>query len=325
MNFISRRKMIKKQVIAVFLLLGMSLSSNTMAQTTEFKWNQTDSTLSLMQQEKVLWQLNFDKEKDKPYFHPLRTLKGYDLTMGRPADHPWHRGLWFSWKDINGVNYWEESAKTGLSVGRSKIQSVEIKKNPDFSAQILLHLMYSDSTGQVLKEERELLVSAPSSVKVGYNVITRHKFTALQPVVLDLEKPAIHGGVSHGGYAGLGFRGSPDLEQAVFSASSGWSGTKDTTGYGTKEKWMNMTAKANKTTTDLVGITIYDHPSNPRSPTPWYIWYAAGRNLFFMPSLLFDGPMKLTKGEELNLVYKVWIHDGKRNKKEQKDQYIKFN
>ena len=29
------------------------------------------------------------------------------MTADRPPDHIWHHGLWFSWKFINKVNYWE--------------------------------------------------------------------------------------------------------------------------------------------------------------------------------------------------------------------------
>ena len=32
-------------------------------------------------------------ESPKPYFHPLRTLAGEELTLFRPHDHPWHTGL----------------------------------------------------------------------------------------------------------------------------------------------------------------------------------------------------------------------------------------
>ena len=39
---------------------------------------------------------------------------GTTLTWFQPADHRWHRALWFTWKKINGIVYWEENAE-GLS------------------------------------------------------------------------------------------------------------------------------------------------------------------------------------------------------------------
>src|SRR5690606_30872426 len=295
------------------------------SQNRNYKWIESDTNLALISNTSTLWQLNFDKKKDKPYFHPLRTKKGYDLTLERPIDHPWHRGLWFSWKYINGTNYWEEDPKTGLAKGRSEIKNIKIKKKPNFSAAIKLDLIYFDEKGDNLSEKREINISSPELQINGYYIIMNHKFTALKDVVLDLEKPAINGGVSWGGYAGLGFRGSNSLQEITFLTSSGWSTKNDTTGYGSNERWMDLSAKANLNTNDEVGISILDHNKNAKSPSPWYIWYAAGQNIFFMPSPLFNGPISLKKGETLLLKYKVWIHDGKGINSEIEKQYNQFN
>ena len=32
-------------------------------------------------------------ESPRPYFHPLRTLRGNEVTLLRPYDHLWHKGL----------------------------------------------------------------------------------------------------------------------------------------------------------------------------------------------------------------------------------------
>jgi len=41
-------------------------------------------------------------------------------------DHVWHLGYWFSWKYINGVNYWKpaDAKRTGCeSAGATKVAS----------------------------------------------------------------------------------------------------------------------------------------------------------------------------------------------------------
>ena len=68
-------------------------------------------------------------EWDKPFLHPLRTLSGIVVTRGFPVekiegettDHLWHRGLWYGYEDINGVDFWRELGedKTGRIVSRS--------------------------------------------------------------------------------------------------------------------------------------------------------------------------------------------------------------
>lgn len=283
--------------------------------TDNIKWSNDGQHLALIKNDTVLWQLNFNKAEDKPYFHPLRTPAGQDITLKRPADHPWHRGLWFSWKKINGVNYWEEDPKVGVSEGRSLIRNVSSKLYKDFSARVLIDILYQDKEGPTLEEKRVLHISSPFGTD-GYAISWDQTFTAMKDIELDLEKPARHGGVQWGGYAGLSYRGAATLKDGFFRASNGWTNSKDTTGYGEKAKWMDMTATTNGEISSYAGITIFDHPHNPRFPSPWYIWYSNGQHLFFTPSLLFDGPMHLAKGEKLHLKYQTYIHDGKTSEQE---------
>lgn len=42
----------------------------------------------------------------KPYFHPLRTLSGVDVTGFAPDDHPWHHGLQFAFPRVGSHNLW---------------------------------------------------------------------------------------------------------------------------------------------------------------------------------------------------------------------------
>lgn len=274
-----------------------------------FHWKQDSNHLALSKNEVIIWQLNFNKDQDKPYFHPLRTPAGFEITLERPSDHPWHRGLWFSFKDINGTNYWEEDVKKGVSKGRSIIKSVKTTLNKDFSAEVVILLSYQDSTGEILKEKRTLYVSSPVKDS-GYAIVWKQNFTALKKARLYLEKPAVHGGVKWGGYAGLSYRGSLSLQHPTFLASNGWKWSQDTTGYGEKVKWIDVHGRVKGSENTYAGITMFDHPKNPRYPSPWYIWYASGKNLFFCTTFLFDEPMILEKREEMNLLYKTFIHDG---------------
>jgi hypothetical protein len=44
-------------------------------------------------------------ESPKPYFHPLRTLAGEEVTLFRPHDHPWHTGLAMTSAYLSGENF----------------------------------------------------------------------------------------------------------------------------------------------------------------------------------------------------------------------------
>ena len=45
-------------------------------------------------------------ESPKPYFHPLRTLAGEEVTLFRPHDHPWHTGLAMTSANLSGEKFW---------------------------------------------------------------------------------------------------------------------------------------------------------------------------------------------------------------------------
>src|SRR5690606_19480251 len=146
---------------ALMATLTGCLSATTQTASDQLQWIEDSERIALLRNDTVLWQLNIDPAQDKPYFHPLRTPAGHDLTLERPADHPWHRGLWFSWKTINGINYWEEDVEAGVSEGRSIIQQVESQLNDDHSARITIHITYRDTIGPTIREQRTLHIDPP--------------------------------------------------------------------------------------------------------------------------------------------------------------------
>ena len=50
-----------------------------------------------------------------PYCHPVSLPNGKSLTLTAPADHPWHHGVAFAWKYLNGYNVWDFEATRGLA------------------------------------------------------------------------------------------------------------------------------------------------------------------------------------------------------------------
>lgn len=113
--------------------MPLSLTNNENSQ--KLKWKKEDNSIALMNNKKVVWQYNFNKSEGKPYFHPLSTIDGCTLSWLRPEDHPWHRAIWFSFKYINDVNYWEEDRKTGISEGTTELRTVDYQLNKNFEAE----------------------------------------------------------------------------------------------------------------------------------------------------------------------------------------------
>ncbi|MFC4536738.1 PmoA family protein [Sphaerisporangium dianthi] len=45
-------------------------------------------------------------ESPRPYFHPLRTLSGRLVSLYRPWDHVWHKGMAWSLPNVGPQNFW---------------------------------------------------------------------------------------------------------------------------------------------------------------------------------------------------------------------------
>ncbi|MHC4096540.1 MAG: DUF6807 domain-containing protein [Planctomycetota bacterium] len=273
-----------------------------------YDWRQTDSSLALLNRGKVVWQLNFDKKEGKPYFHPVSLADGTELTSLRPADHRWHRALWFSWKFINGVNYWEEDPKTGLSPGRTEVVDVTVARRYDFSTQIVMTLRYHPAAiSTVLTEMRVITVGAPDA-NGRYRIDFYSLFTAGQKDVLlgRTPIPGEEGGKGWGGYAGLSIRMAKATRGFQFVDSKG---RKDKQAHGKKARWVDFSGELPNG--KEAGITIFDHPGNLRHPSPWYVEKGMP---YFSPAVLFDKPYTIAARESLQLWYRILIHPGRADK-----------
>jgi hypothetical protein len=273
-----------------------------------YHWSETDTTLALVNNEDVVWQFNYNDRFTRPYFHPL-TVNNTMVTALSPPDHPWHLGLWFSWKYINHVNYWEytnvkQSAKTGYrSEGATEIVKKEITRHPDFSADIKLWINYHPQEGaNVMTEERNYHVSVPAK-NGSYEITQDYQFKVVaDSVVLDRTPPAIRGGRIQGGYAGISCRfnqdfTSPEIRNPADSAlcqKCNWQY------YG----FLSLTGKR-------VGMKIV---LDPQYNLPTCRWYVINDPLipffFYSPGVVFDDKVTFRKGENFRLKYRIQMMEG---------------
>ena len=204
-------------------------------------WRKTSDSLALLNNGRAVWRLNYGKDCRKPYFHPVALVDGTVLTWLSPPDHPWHRAMWFSWKYINRMNYWEEDRKTGLSQGRTEVLAVKVARGKDHSARIKMSLSYQKPGRPVaLTEKRLLTVSAPDEAG-RYRIDWRLTFTAgARNVLLDrTPPPGKLGGRSYGGYAGLSVRLAEKLTGFALLSSEG---KRDQKAHGQAARWMDFSA-----------------------------------------------------------------------------------
>lgn len=281
----------------------------------ELTWKREDSSLALVRGQEIVWQAHYDRE-GKPYFHPVTIAGSAPLTDFQPADHFWHRALWFSWKSINGLIYWEEDPKTGKSPGETEVTDAKVDARDDHSARIELALSYHPpGKPAVLTEKRIVEVSSPSR-DGAYHIDWLSTFTAADADVV-LDRTPILGepkGVSWGGYAGLSLRLAPALRQWQFADSEGLE--KDR---WKQARWISFSGPLPNGKS--AAIVVLDHPASFRHPAPWYLIQEMP---YFSPAVLYQSPYTLPAGQSLTLKYRILLQPGLADRHAIEQQWRRF-
>lgn len=232
----------------------------------------------------------------KSYFHPVTTPAGHPMTLIEPFDHTWHRGLWFTFKFVDGDNFWEEREPFGW---QDLNLTPEITHPSPDVAVITMHLDWWMPGAEVpaLCERRTWAVR-PADDATTIDLDT--EIVPTRDVTLDRTPYT-----TWGGYGGLAFRATPLWHPTRRSL-----GEMETDGplLGETGPWCGVSGPLDGGIGLEAGLAILDHPANPRHPTPWYTGSGAGN--FLNPSPLFHGPLSLAEGEPLRLRYRVHVHDG---------------
>jgi hypothetical protein len=288
--------------IAVLAACSAALSAQSMTG----QWQRDASSLAWRVGPDVVWRFSFDPGSGKPFFNPLSPVGGPSLTNFKPEDHPWHYGLWFSWKYINGVNYWEEDRASGKAEGATRWTAPVITTQADGRATIRMDVTYAHPTGRIdMRETREITVSPPDAAG-GYTIDWRAHFTA-GPEGAVLGRTAMPGepnGAVNGGYAGLGVRlPSAPLVMSVVTPD------------GPVTNFVNDRARPNAAAvgcnfadggTTVAALAILSDPANIGENAPWYLINNPTMR-FADPAVLAPAVRTMKAGETWTLHYLVAI------------------
>jgi hypothetical protein len=227
-------------------------------------------------------------------------LDGTELTRPWPYpndyprnDHPWHRALWWSWKTINGVNYWE-----GNQTGTEPVET-KVVTRPDGSAKIDLAIAYHrPDEAPVLLEKRRVAISAPDAGGT-YFITWEANFT---PPGADEVR---FGQNSYGGFAlrmAAEYCGDPARQIPAWTFANS-EGHKDANNHAAR--WVSFQGTA--ANGQAAGVAIFDHLRNPRHPV---LWQTRLQYPYLNPSLTCTEEYVLPAGQTLRLEYGVLVSGG---------------
>ena len=96
-----------------------------------------------------------------------------------------------------------------------------------------------------------------------------------------------------GGYGGLIVRGNRNWQQTRLLFPDGSTSDRPT---GVPATWCDLSGKFDGGLEQSGGVAIFDHPHNPRHPTPWY--GATGPGHYINAAVLFHEPMQVASGRD---------------------------
>jgi hypothetical protein len=270
------------------------------------EWQRDDKALAWKNGDETVWRFSFDTQKGKPFFDPV-SINGTRLTNFRPEDHPWHYGLWFSWKYINEANYWEEDRASGKAQGATRWTEPQIQTRANGAARIELNLTYTHPSGRVdLTEARLIEVSSVDS-QGRYTIDWSSSFIAgKKGAVLDrTPMPGEPKGQVNGGYAGLSVRLAPaPLAMSIVTPEG------PITEFESDRARPSASAVAANFSNDngAVGsIAILADRDNIGEAAPWYVINAENGMRFVCSAILAPSIRKLPANAQWNLKYRIAV------------------
>ena len=288
----------------------------------------------------------------RPHVHPLTTPAGAVLTVEAPADHPWHHALWFTIKFVNGENFWEEYGEFGTlrttevarvddgvpaliewiapdgdTVRLSEVRTITTHRVDDDAYAI-------DWRERLTVPDDTVLDRTPFTTWGGYGGLTFRGGPDFTDTVIRLADGTDRDRTLGDPSPWLSIEGTPhtwtephdppdsDTAPGSLPSRSAAEASSSEGSPRTLQVPRSATVRADKperTTrndgADKAGLLIFDHPDNPRSPSPWYAstksdTYGEGWANFVNAALLWDEPLTIAANESLELSYRVIVYDG---------------
>jgi hypothetical protein len=252
---------------------------------------------------------HYGADANKPFLAPLRSVSGKIITRGFPMenipgesrDHLHHRGLWFSYDDVNGVKFWEnDPSYTRPNIGKITVTHAEVKEGKG-SSTVTAGMDWRGPNYQLLLvEDREMVFrSAPNLRTIDFRI------TLTAP-----NEDVIFGDTKEGAFA---IRLSDAFtERKGLNIVDADGRTRMVNVWGKRSNWVDYSADVDG---EKIGVAMFDHPQNPNHPT---YWHARDYGLFALDPFgqnAFDPKMEvrrtvLTHGDKLVYRWRVVIHPG---------------
>jgi hypothetical protein len=269
----------------------------------------------------------FFKDVPRPYCYPLIGPGELPMTRNWPMksvdgeehDHIHHRSFWYAHGNINGVNFWSEEKAFGKTV---HVKFTEIKSGKKFGAIKSENSWVAPDGTVVCTDERMLRVySRPANERLFDFEITLKAPKDKEIVLGDTKEGSMAIRVAESMRPVLG-NNKPGAGQIVQStgardnpetALAARKEKREDATWGKRAEWCDYFGPVND---KIVGVAIFDHPTNPRHPTWWHVrdYGLFAANPFgthdFEKKPAGEGKLVIPAGKSVTFRYRFYLHEG---------------
>jgi len=271
---------------------------------------------------KLFTEYNY-QDVPRPFFYPVIGPTGVpvnrhwpmkDINPDEAKDHPHHKSLWFTHGAVNGHDFWAEGSNSGkvvhdkflkVSSGPKMGEIVSTDKYVAKDGKVVctdtrMHKFYNTADGQIM--DFEVTIHASEGEVVLGDTKEGSMAIRLAPTM------RLEGKVGKG--------------HIINSA-----GDTDGKTWGKRAAWCDYYGPVEG---QVVGVAIFDHPSNPKHPTWWHVrdYGLFAANPFgvhdFEKKPAGTGDIKIPAGESLTFKYRFYFHKGDEKQGKVAQQFSEY-
>ena len=249
-------------------------------------------------------------ESPRPYFSPIRTLDGEVVTLFRPHDHVWHKGITWSLPVVGDENFWGgptfvrgrgyvQLPNNGEQRHRAFTSPADAAGAP---VRVVEALDWVTEAGETIFDEQRTVaasVVADDAWLLGFATRMRNVTDRLIPIGSPTTR-----GRENAGYGGLFWRGPRSFTGGDVLAP-GVAGGDELRGI--RAPWMGFSGRHDGSG-GASTLVMVDDPANLQHPPQWFA--RAEEFACLCPAPFFSEEQGIAPGATMTLRYAVVVADG---------------
>jgi len=258
----------------------------------------------------------------RPFLYPLYGPGELPLTRNWPMkdtgdeekDHPHHKSFWFTHGDVNGIDFWADGKNKGAI---KHVQFLALSSGNEGVIQSSNH--WIAPSGEIVCTDQRIL---------RFKVTNSNRTIDYTITIYAPNGPVTFGDTKEGSMGlrlaeTMRLKGKVGHGHIINSA-----GDRDDNTWGKRAEWCDYFGPVKD---KVMGVAIFDHPSNPRHPTWWHVrdYGLFAANPFgihdFEKKPARTGDLLIPAGEKITFRYRFLLHTGDEKEGKVAENYQEYS